>query len=71
MKRYKLTYYIDFEGYATQMKEHLHGEWVKHETAEELYEVVRHLLAFRGSIVPDSVFEMAEEALQKARGEGE
>ena len=47
------------------------GEWVTYETAEELYEVVRHLLTYRDSIVPDSVFEMAEEALQKARGEGE
>ena len=45
------------------------GKWVKYETVEELYEVVRHLLAFRDSIVPDSVFDMAEEALQKARGE--
>jgi len=63
MKRYS-THYPD-------MFEDENGEWVKYETVEELYEVVRHLLAFRDSIVPDSVFDMAEEALQKARGEWE
>ncbi len=60
-------------------------QWVKAEDAEtleaeltrlkelnrEMYEALNHLLAYRDSIVPDSVFDMAEEALQKARGEEE
>ena len=46
------------------------GQWAKADLAEELYEVVRHLLAFRGCIVPDSVFDMAEQALKKAEEEG-
>ena len=47
------------------------GEWVKADIAEELYEVVSGLSVYRDSIVPNSLIDMADKVLKKARGEGE
>ena len=47
------------------------GEWVKHDIAEELYEVVSELACYTDSIVPNTLIELAEKVLKKARGEGE
>ena len=46
------------------------GEWVKADIAEELYEVVSGLSVYRDSIVPNSLIDMAEQALKKAEEEG-
>ena len=63
MKRWSMDAYC--------MLEDPDGEWVKADIAEELYEVVSGLSVYRDSIVPDSVFDMAEQALKKAEEEGE
>ena len=62
MKRYRHTP-LD-----SGLMEDTTGQWVKADIAEELYEVVVDFLSFRDSIVPDSVFNMAERVLKKARG---
>lgn len=70
MKRYRFFYdSLCAEEHLCDMEPDNDGGWVKAEIAEELYEVVRHLLCYRDSIVPPNVFEMAEEVLRKARGE--
>ena len=70
MKRYYQHKYGDMvEDKERQFDDMIEIQWVKADIAEELYEVVVDFLSFRDSIVPDSVFNMAERVLKKARGE--
>ncbi len=74
MKRYDI-YFEDYDmgagGRGFVVEEDSDGEWVKADIAEELYEVVSELSCYKDSPVPNTLIDLAEKVLKKARGEGE